>query len=487
VSCCHSEAIAEESLRSVQFMSQKKIVVIGGGPGGYVAAIRAAQLGARVTLIEKDRIGGTCLNRGCIPTKALLHDAKLLRVLKHSPVFQPLLGGGFDPLGAMMERKKRAVQEMVKGIELILQSHRIAVKQGQGDLLGPGRVSFRNQEGGQETIEADGIILAPGSKTKVFPHLAPDGERIITSDEALEVRKVPRELLIVGGGYIGVEFATLFSTLGSKVTIVEVLENILAGLDVELVRNLRRIFDRDGIKVYTGSSIEEVRPAEEGLRAVLKTPQGPVEMGVEKLLLSVGRSPNLNLDFAKTGIEVSPSGVRVNRHMQTAAAGIYAIGDGIGGLLLAHVASEEGIVAAENLMGIDREMEQLQVPTCVFTYPEIGSIGLSEKEAKARGEIRVGRFPFRSSSKALVSEETDGLIKVVGHQGTDEILGVHIIGPEASTLISIASTLMNQGMKAKDFARLIQVHPTLPEALKEAVLDVSGMAIHLPKPLRRGA
>ena len=220
------------------------------------------------------------------------------------------------------------------------------------------------------------------------------------------------------------------------------------------------------------------------MRVALKTPQGIETVGVEKVLLSVGRSPNLGLDFSKASVDVSPSGIRVNHRMETTAPGIYAVGDAIGGLLLAHVASEEGIIAAENLMGIDRTMEQLQIPTCVFTYPEIASVGLPEKEAKAKGEIRVGRFPFRSNSKALVSEETEGLIKVVAHRETDEILGVHIIGPEASTLISIASTLMNQGMKAKEFTRLIQVHPTLPEALKEAVLDLSGMAIHLPKPLR---
>ena len=465
-------------------MDPKRIVVIGGGPGGYVAAIRASQLGARVTVVEKDQIGGACLNRGCIPTKALLHDAKLLRAIKHSPVFHPLLPEEFDPLEAMMERKKNAVQEMVKGIEGILQSQRIAVRQGEADLLGPHRVIFKNRDGASEILEADGIILAPGSRTKMLPHLIPDGERIITSDEALEIRKVPRELLIVGGGYIGVEFATLFSALGSKVTIVEVLDSILAGLEGELVRNLRRTFEKDGVKVFTQSSIDEIRPQGEGLRVTLKTPQGIETVGVEKVLLSVGRSPNLGLDFSKASVEVSPSGIRVNRRMETTARGIYAVGDAIGGLLLAHVASEEGLIAAENLMGIDRTMEQSQIPTCVFTYPEIASVGLPEKEAKAKGEIRVGRFPFRSNAKALVSEETEGLIKVVAHRETDEILGVHIIGPEASTLISIASTLMNQGMKAEEFTRLIQVHPTLPEALKEAVLDLSGMAIHLPRPLR---
>ena len=465
-------------------MGQKKVVVIGGGPGGYVAAIRASQLGAKVTLIEKERIGGTCLNRGCIPTKALLADAKLLRAFKRSPVFQSLLPEDFHPLEAMMNRKKRAVEEMVKGIEMLLQSHRVTVRQGEADLLGPDRIVFRDQEGMQETLDADGIILAPGSRTKTLPHLTPDGEKIITSEEALEIREIPRELLIVGGGYIGVEFATLFSALGSKVTMVEVLENILPGLEGELVRNLRRVFEKDGVKVYTQSSIEEIHPMGEGLRVAVKTPQGMEEVSADRLLLSVGRVPNLDLSFSKAGVETSPSGIRVNRRMETTVSSIYAIGDAIGGPLLAHVASEEGIIAAENLMGIDRRMENLQIPTCVFTYPEIASIGLSEKEARTQGEISVGRFPFRSNGRALVSGETEGLIKVVANRETDVILGIHIIGPDASDLISIASTVMNQGAKAEAFTRLVQVHPTLPEALKEAILDVRGMAIHLPRPLR---
>jgi dihydrolipoamide dehydrogenase len=465
-------------------MSQKKVAVIGGGPGGYVAAIRAAQLGAGVTLIEKDRIGGTCLNRGCIPTKALLADAKLLRSLKRSPVFHSLLPEDLDPLESMMERKRKVVQEMVKGIELLLESHRITLKRGQADLSGPNNIVFRNQEGAQETIDADGIILAPGSRTKTLPHLAPDGDRIITSDEVLEIRKVPREIVIVGGGYIGAEFATLFSTLGSKVTIVEILENILPGLEGELVRNLRRVFEKDGVKIYTQSSIEEIHSREEGLSLILKTPQGVVEVTAEKLLLSVGRVPHLSLDFSKAGVEVSPSGIKVNRRMETTSNHVYAIGDATGGLLLAHVASEEGIIAAENLMGTDHPMENGQIPTCIFTYPEIASIGLSEKEGRARGEIRVGRFPFRSNPKALVSEETEGLIKVVADRATDEILGIHIIGPDASTLIAVASMMIRQRAKAGEFSRLIQVHPTLPEALKEAVLDVDGRAIHLPRPLR---
>ena len=466
-------------------MDLKRVVVIGGGPGGYVAAIRAAQLGAKVTLIEKDKIGGTCLNRGCIPTKSLLHDVKLLRSLKNSSVSQSLYREGFAPLESMMDRKEKVVEELVKGVEMLLQSQRVAVKRGHAELLGFHQIVLLNGGEKKETIEADAVILAPGSKSKNLPDIAPDGERIITSDEALTLKKIPQEIVIIGGGYIGVEFATIFNTLGSKVTIVEILENILPGLEGELVRNLRRFLERDGIKILTKSKVENLQRTEEGLRLKVGTPQGIESIGAEKVFLAVGRIPNLDLDFSKAGVEFSSAGIRVNRRMEATTPHIYAIGDAIGGTLLAHVAMEEGVVAAENAMGIDRQMEDDPIPICIFTYPEVASIGLTEKEAKEKGEIKTGRFPFRSNPAALISGETEGLIKVIVDRENDKILGVHIIGHDASTLISVASSLMRQGVKSREFSRFIQAHPTSPEALKEAFLDADGMAIHLPRPLRK--
>ncbi len=466
----------------IMSVSPKKIVIIGGGPGGYVAAIRAAQLGAKPILIEKDKIGGTCLNRGCIPTKALLHDAGIFRSLRNSPVFQTLSVDTSGLLESMMERKKKVVQELVKGVEILLESNRVTVKKAQADLLSPNQVILLKGEEQKEILEADAIILAPGSKSKSLPNIAPDGNRIITSNEALEMAKVPREIVIIGGGYIGVEFATLFNTLGSKVTMVEVLENILPGLEGELVRNLRRFLERDGTRVFTQSSVEEIQYGEDELRLTVKTPQGIQELMAEKLLMAVGRSPNLEMSFSKAGVETSPKGIQVNRRMEATTPGIYAIGDAIGGTLLAHMAMEEGVVAAENAMGMGREMKDTLIPLCIFTHPEVASIGLTEKEAKAKGEIKIGRFPFRSNPKAVISGEIDGLIKVIASCENDEILGVHIIGSEASVLISIASATI--GTQLKEFARFIQAHPTVPEALKEACLDVDGLAIHLPKPLR---
>ncbi len=464
-------------------MNPKRVVIIGGGPGGYVAAIRAAQLGAKVTLVEKDRIGGTCLNRGCIPTKALLFDAKILHSLRRSPVFQSLLNERFNPIKPMMDRKEKVVHELVKGVEMLLESHRVTVKHARADLSGSNQVVLLN-DGKKEIVEGDVIILSPGSKSKALSHITPDGDKIITSDDALEIKKIPREMAIVGGGYIGVEFATIFNALGSKVTIIEILDNLLPGLEDEMARNLRRFLERDGIKILTKSKVEALRPDEDRLKLTIDTPQGIQETAAEKLLLAVGRSPNLDLDFQKSGIEVSSTGIQVNRRMETTSRHIYAIGDAIGGTLLAHVAMAEGVVAAENAMGIDHEMEDRPVPLCVFSYPEIASVGFTEKEARGKGTIKIGRFPFRSNPAALISGETDGLIKVIARREDDQVLGVHIIGHNAGTLISIASSLMEQNVKAEEFGRLIQVHPTPPEALKEAFLDVNGLAIHLPRPLR---
>lgn len=464
-------------------MNARRVVVIGGGPGGYVAAIRAAQLGAEVILVERDKIGGTCLNRGCIPTKALLSDAKLLRLLKRSPIFQSPPLQECHPLKSMMERKNKVVQELVKGVEVLLESQRVAVKHAEADLSGPNQVVLSNGAEKKEIIRADAIILALGSTSKPLPNIVPDGKTIITSDEALEIKKVPTDIAIIGGGYIGVEFATLFNALGSKVTIIEILENILPGLDGELSRNLKRSFETDGIRILTRSSLKEIHPQGEGLRLTVETPQGLQTADAEKLLLAVGRIPDLNLDLSKANVAIFSHGIQVNRRMETSTPTIYAIGDVIGGVQLAHVAMEEGIVAAENAVGMDRELEDTLIPLCIFTYPEIASIGLTENEARRRGRIKVGRFPFRSNPKAVISGETEGLIKVVASGETNEILGAHIIGLDASDIVSIVACLMRQGTKIAEFSKFIQAHPTVTEALKEAVLDADGTAIHLPKTL----
>jgi len=368
---------------------------------------------------------------------------------------------------------------------MLLESHRVTVKSARAELLGPNQVVLLYGGEEKEIIESDAIILAPGSKSKALPSISPDGDKIITSDGALRIKKIPSEIVIIGGGYIGVEFATIFNALGAKVTIVEILHTILPGLEGELVRNLRRVLEKDNVRVLTQSSIENIVSFGETLKLTVKTPQGIQEVVADKLLVAVGRTPNLDLNFGKAGVEVTSAGVRVNHRMETTVPNIYAIGDVTGGIMLAHVAMEEGVIAAENIMGTGRDREHQPIPLCIFTYPEIASIGLTEKEAKARGEIKIGRFPFRSNPKAVIAGETEGLIKVLVDRKTDRIVGVHIIGHDASNLISIVSSLMRQGVKASEFSRFIQAHPTTPEALKEAFLDAHGLAIHLPKPLRR--
>lgn len=463
-------------------MGLKRIVVIGGGPGGYVAAIRAAQLGARVTLIEKDRVGGTCLNRGCIPTKSLLHDVKLLRILKNSPIFRCEASSPSDYLKSMMERKEKVVDELVRGIELLLSSYRVEVVKGEGHLLSSGQVGVVKGDREKVVLEADAVLLAPGSISRILPHILPDREKIITSDEALELKEVPKEIIIVGGGYIGVEFATLFNMLGSKVSMVEILDHLLAGIEEELVRNLRRFLERDGIRIFTGASVEEVHPEGQGLRITIHTPKGRIDEYCERVLLSVGRVPNLNSHLTQIGVENTPKGIKVNSHLETTLPNVYAIGDAVGEMMLAPVAMEQGIIAAENAMGLKREWKKPLIPLCVFSYPEIASVGLTEKEAKEKGPIKIGRFPFRSNPKAVLSGEPDGWIKVIASRQEDTILGIHILGPQANLLASMALIMI--GGKLKEFTRFIQAHPTIPEALKEACLDADGLAIHLPRSLR---
>ncbi|MGQ9508913.1 MAG: dihydrolipoyl dehydrogenase [Thermodesulfobacteriota bacterium] len=463
-------------------MGLKRIAIIGGGPGGYVAAIRGAQLGAKVTLIERDRIGGTCLNRGCIPTKTLLHDAKFLRSFKRSPLFkiEQFHSSGLLPI--MMDRKERVVQELVKGIELILHSYGVRVIHGDAHLLSSKRVRIFENGKEKEDLEVDAVLLAMGSTSKALPHVVPDGERIITSNEALRLREIPKEMVIVGGGYIGIELATFFNTLGSKVTLIEILENILSGFEEELVRNLRRLLEKDGIQIFTNSSVEETESLEKELVVKVITPKGKVEIHCEKLLLAVGRVPNIGFDLTQKGVERTSQGIKVDSYMETTLKDVYAIGDVVGGMRLAPLAMEQGIIAIENALGFKREWKDPLLPLCLFSNPEIASVGLTEKEAKAKGTIKIGRFPFRSNPKAVLSGEPEGWIKVIVSEEEGKILGIHILGSEANLLASLGLTMI--GEKLKEFTRFIQAHPTIVEGLKEACLDVEGVAIHLPKSIR---
>ena len=464
-------------------MDKLRILIIGGGPGGYVSAIRAAQLGAQVTLIEKDQIGGTCLNRGCIPTKSLLSDAKLLKTISHSNVFSHLLDESFNPFNQMMQRKDKIVNTIVNGVELLLKSNQIKTIKGNAELVNRKQISVNDSNGARQIIEADRIIIATGSKVSIPKNFSPNGKSIITSDEALQLKSLPLHIVIIGGGYIGVEFATLFNALGVKVTIIELQDCILSGLDDEIIHNIKRNLESNGIGIHTGTKVNSVNDYGDQIRIKLSSPKSDFEVSAEKILLATGRIPNLGADFKKVGIDFNSNGVEVNENMETSAKGVYAIGDVTGGIQLAHVATAEGEIAAENAMGMEFVKNNSLVPLCVFTDPEIASVGMTEKQARLNHPVAIGRFPFRANPTALIHQKTEGFIKVVIDKQTDLVLGVHIFGHEASTLISGVSVLIDQNVKAKKFTKFIQAHPTTPEALKEAFLGTYGKAIHTPKAL----
>jgi len=468
-------------------LSNRKIAIIGGGPGGYVAAIRASQLGAEVTLVEKNMVGGTCLNFGCIPTKVFLHEAWLFGKIRQSSVFGTLIDESFAPFEEMIKRKEKVVKSITNGVVLLLKSNKINIIKAEAELIDQRKLLLNKMDGGKETLTADRIIIASGSKVSTPNKFIPDGESIITSNEALIMETLPRKIIIIGGGYIGIEFATFFNAVGTEVTIIEKMDSILSGLDEELIRNTKRFLEQRGIKIHTGTTLKSIEKTRADLLVKAASPIEHIEASVDKVLLATGRVPNIDPYVTKIGIDFTPKGIKVNKRMETNIPGIYAVGDVIGGIQLAHVATEEGEIAAENAMGINREINRNTVCFCVFTNPEIASIGLSEREARKRGPVTIGRFPFRSNPTAIIHEETDGFIKVVIDRESDIILGVHILGHEASTLLSTASNLIFKDIKGTEFAGFMQAHPTASEALKEAFLCAYGKAIHAPKTLKQKA
>jgi dihydrolipoamide dehydrogenase len=466
-----------------------RIVVIGAGPGGYVAAIRAAQLGAQVSLIEEREVGGTCLNKGCIPSKALIYNAEVLGLLRRAEEFGVRVTheATFD-VTRMLERKQRIVQTQVRGIHALLKSWGVSLIKGRGRLVGPRTVEAVDSGGSSRRIEADRIILATGSKP-IQPSFFPfDGERVITSEEALEPRVLPKSLLIIGAGIEGCEFGFLYRALGASVTMVEMKSRPLATEDEEVSSLIAREMNKRGITLYLGLRVEKVAAEPARIMATLSDGQ---TVEAERLLISIGRAMHTEgLGLAEAGIAIGNRGeIIVNERMETKAPGIYAIGDAVGRIMLAHVASAEGKIAAANAVAEqgNRSMNYDVVPAGIFTQPEIGTVGLKEWEAAERGlKVRVGRYPFRALGRAHTMDEIAGMVKVIADQETGRILGVHIVGPHASDLIHEAAIAMRLGAKASDMAEMIHAHPTLSEAMMEAAEDLQGSAIHLPRPKGSG-
>ncbi|MFZ5648996.1 MAG: dihydrolipoyl dehydrogenase [Bacillota bacterium] len=454
------------------------VVVVGGGPGGYVAAIRAAQLGARVALAEKGNVGGTCLNRGCIPTKALAAGVSLLHSVQRAKDFGITAGEVSVDFSRLMERKNQVVGRLVQGVEFLLKKNKVELFKGTARLAGSGRVVVEGADGSRD-LEAENIILATGTEPALIEAFGYDGDLVITSDEALNLKEVPQRLIIIGGGVIGSEFACIFSALGSKVTVVEIMPAILPLMDKEVSRQMQGLMKRQGINIKTKSKIQEIRKQQHSVTAVL---EGGEEIEAGRVLISIGRVMNLKgLGLEEAGVDLGERGeVLVDDTMQTSVKGIYAIGDITGKIQLAHVASAQGMVAAENIMGRRRSMDYSVVPSCIFTQPEVGSVGLTAQEAENAGiKVKSGKFSFMGSGKAQAMGETDGFVKVLADPDTDRILGVHIVGPHATDLIAEAALAMRMGVTVKQLVETIHAHPTLAESLMEAAEAVHGMSIHM--------
>ncbi|RKO68192.1 dihydrolipoyl dehydrogenase [Desulfofundulus salinus] len=455
-----------------------KIVVIGGGPGGYVAAIRAAQLGARVALVEKEELGGTCLNRGCIPTKVLAAAAEILAGIKKAGEFGISTGAVEVDMAALIERKRQVVKRLASGIQFLLQKNKVELVRGTAMLTSPRTVKVILPGGSEQELEAENIVLATGSSPALIKSLGYDGRQVITSDEALNLASVPGRLLIIGGGVVGCEFASIFAALGSTVTVVEMMPTILPTVDKEVSRYVQGIFKRQGITIKTGATIKAVRKDAGGVVAELESGE---EIAADLVLISVGRVLNTGgLGLAEVGVTLGERGeVLVNERMETSVPGIYAAGDITGKIQLAHVASAQGLVAVHNIMGHYRAMNYRVVPSCIFTRPEVGVVGLTAEEARAQGyEVKTAKFPMMACGKAQAMGETEGFVKMVADARTDRILGVHIVGPHASDLVAEAALALEMDMTAARLAQVIHAHPTLAEAVLEAAEGIHGLTIH---------
>ncbi len=451
------------------------VVVVGGGPGGYVAALRAAQLGAVTAIIEKDRLGGTCLVRGCIPTKALLQSSELYTLAKGGAPFGIVADNvGFD-WPAAQKRKTAVVDQLVKGVEGLLKAGGVTMVSGAAKLAGGGAIEVAG-----DRLQAKNIIIATGSAVSRIP--LKGAELTIDSDAILELKEIPKRLAVIGGGVVGMEFAAMFAALGTKVTVLEMLPQILPMVEADLVNVYAKHLSGLGGEVHTNSKVAEVAKVGGGLQVRFSTGAEGGAVDADQVLLAVGRSPYTEgLGAEAAGVKLDRGRVVVDDYLRTSAEGIWAIGDVIGGIMLAHVASYEGVCAVETMAGQARIPDYHAAPNCVYTDPEIAHVGLGEKEAKDRGiEIKVGRFPFAAAGRALTLGQTEGFVKVVADAPTGRILGVHIIGPRATDLIAEATLAVQNGLTLEQLDLTMHAHPTLPEAIMEAALAAQGRAIHIP-------
>ncbi len=457
------------------------VVVIGGGPGGYVGAIRAAQLGFSAAVVEREeRLGGTCLRVGCIPSKALLESSRRFEETRGGLAHHGIQVGSVAlDLAAMMRRKDEVVATLAKGIDALLAKHKVARVRGTGRLAGAGRVAVTAADGAIETLAAERIVLAVGSVSVVLPGVEVDGTAVGTSTEALAYDAVPRHLVVIGGGYIGLELGSVWRRLGSQVTVLEYADRILAGIDAEIAAEALVQFRRQGLDIRLGTRVRAARAAPGG-GAVVEC-EGLEPIHCDRVLAATGRRPaTADLGLDTVGLATDPRGcIPVDGLFRTAAPGVYAIGDCIPGPMLAHKAEEDGVACAEGMKSGRTHVDHDLVPAVVFTHPEIAAVGRTEEKLREQGvAFRKGVFPFRANGRARTLDDTVGKVKVLADAATDRVLGVHVIGPAAGDIIAEAAAAMAFGASAEDIARVCHAHPTLPEALKEAALAVDGRAIH---------
>lgn len=458
-------------------MASFDIVVIGSGPGGYVAAIRAAQLGFSTAIIEKySTLGGTCLNVGCIPSKALLdsshhyHDA-----VSHFAEHGIELSGELKVnIEKMIERKQSVIDQTCAGIKFLMDKNKITVFEGVGSFEDATHIKVSKNDGSSEVIEAKYTIIATGSKPSTLPFIKIDKERIITSTEALKLKEVPKHLIVIGGGVIGLELGQVYSRLGAQVSIVEYLDRIIPGMDAGLSKELTKVLKKQGIKFYTSHKVKSVERNGDNVQVQAENAKGEtITLDGDYALISVGRRPYTDgLNAEKAGVKINERGqVEVNDHLQTSVPNIYAIGDVVRGAMLAHKAEEEGIFVAETIAGQKPHINYNLIPGVVYTWPEVAGVGKTEEQLKADGiEYKAGTFNFRALGRARASMDTDGFVKILADKKTDEILGMHIIGARAADLIAEAVTAMEFRASAEDLARMSWAHPTFSEAIKEAAL-----------------
>ncbi len=457
------------------------VVVVGTGPGGYVAAIRCAQLGLKVAAVEDDRPGGVCLNWGCIPTKALLRTAEVVGLFERAAEFGIKLSGFEADYAEAIRRSRKVADRMAKGVEFLFRKNKIALIAGRGRLKSPTLVEVA-AKGGTQTLEARAVILATGSEPKSLPGVVLDEQSVISSNGAVRLERAPKSLIIVGAGAVGMEFADVYAAYGVQVTLLEALPRVLPLEDEEVSSQIARLFSRRGVQIRTGVKVRAVKAAKGGVTVELEADGKSERLEVEQVLVAVGRSAKVkDVGLEALGVVLDRGFVKVSPRMETSVGGLYAIGDMAGPPLLAHKAMAEGVVAAEAIAGQDpRPLDYSNVPSCTYCRPQVASIGQTEAGAKAGGrDVTVGRFPFSANGKAVAMGEAEGFLKVVADKATGEILGVHIVGPEATELIHEFAVGRTLEATLEELIHTIHAHPTLSEAALEATLGALGQAIHI--------